>query len=91
MSWQELADQVLEFARTQPEQIIVIHVSSDHDSLSAIEDAWDQVCQVHTERTEGTDLFQKHEVHIAAKATNYMLNLKPVAWGFPVSFYLQAH
>lgn len=60
----EFADQVLDFARVEPEQVIIVHVSTPEDASidKTFEDTWDQVCKVHAERTEGTDAFVKREV-----------------------------
>ncbi|KAI9312450.1 hypothetical protein BX666DRAFT_2124797 [Dichotomocladium elegans] len=60
----ELADQVLDFARTEPEQVVVVHVSSAPEGVAldeTFETAWDVACELHTRRTEGTKEFKKGE------------------------------
>ncbi|KAL0093095.1 hypothetical protein F4703DRAFT_1789539 [Phycomyces blakesleeanus] len=64
--FRDFTDQLFEFIQTRPKQIIVTHISSNASpekqvSIKDIESAIDEVCKVHTERTEGTDLFKEGE------------------------------
>ncbi|ORY95430.1 PLC-like phosphodiesterase [Syncephalastrum racemosum] len=58
----EVLDEVFDYARTQPQQVIMVHIASDgHQPLDSLDDIVDQVCKVHSERTEGTDVYARRE------------------------------
>ncbi|KAI9028173.1 hypothetical protein CLU79DRAFT_554774 [Phycomyces nitens] len=62
--FRDFTDGLFDFIQTRPKQVIVIHISSAFEnqvSVKDIEGAIDEVCKVHAERTEGTDLFKEGE------------------------------
>ncbi|KAI8391710.1 uncharacterized protein BYT42DRAFT_557777 [Radiomyces spectabilis] len=64
--FQDFIDEVLDFIRMYPQQIIMVHVSASKKpkqpvTAEALEGAIDEVCKVHTDRTLGTDEFKRHE------------------------------
>ncbi|KAI8148595.1 hypothetical protein BJV82DRAFT_269962 [Fennellomyces sp. T-0311] len=57
-----MADEILEYARVQVEQVILVHVNlADDITFTAFDEAWDQVCKVHSDRTEGTNVYEAGE------------------------------
>ncbi|KAF7728175.1 hypothetical protein EC973_006569 [Apophysomyces ossiformis] len=65
-------DELFEFVRLQSRQLVVVHLKSHQDiSLKQFEDVVDEICQLHSERTLGTDLFEKRKcqfIHIQPQA-----------------------
>ncbi|KAI9499718.1 hypothetical protein BDB00DRAFT_795269 [Zychaea mexicana] len=86
MTLQDIADEILDYARVQEEQVITVNANMPDDvSLSAFEKTWDQACKVHTERVEGIDPFEDGQCpfiyrrDIAWKSLGSLVNYDPEA------------
>lgn len=81
MRWQDVLDPVLDFARAEPEQIIVINLDLKEQDVETMEDDLDAVCKVHAERTEGTKLYEPREVKKIRSISKVFLiyNIGPVS------------
>lgn len=79
MRWQDVLDTVLNFARAETEQIIVINLDLKEEEVKTMEDDLDIVCKVHAERTEGTKVYETREV-----SKSYYPYMTLLNWGMSV-------
>ncbi|KAI8081826.1 uncharacterized protein B0P05DRAFT_538212 [Gilbertella persicaria] len=58
-TFQNVLEKAFTFARNEVEQFFIVHVKSNNVNTREIETILDQVCEVHTNQTQGTDEFVK--------------------------------
>ncbi|KAI7869679.1 hypothetical protein BDF14DRAFT_1779432 [Spinellus fusiger] len=87
----DIVDEVFEYIQTRPQQVIVIHFSSDvpeekRPTVKAIEDAIDTVCKTHSARTEGINIFKPRKcefIHVQKESEPIWSEMRKLVTYYP--------